>query len=142
MHFSFLRKKVTKSYIENKATTVYKENQKEIKTFHSQIFIHAELISDCFQCQSLFTLVNKYCQWVYKLVIGHPWRKFNDQWLPQLSVSFLSNWSKTKAGSEPEERGIVERKGKNVKFLDKATVPRRINLREVVLEAFGYLAIK
>lgn len=52
---------------------------------------------------------------------------------------FLVIEAKQKGGSEPGERRIVERKGKNVKFLDKATVPRGINLREVVLEAFGYL---
>lgn len=96
--FQFSQKKVTKSYIENKATTVYNENQKEIKTFHSQIFIHAELISDYFQCQSLFTLVNKYCQWVYKLVIGHPWRKFNDQWLLNCQFLFLVIETKQKGG--------------------------------------------
>lgn len=34
--------------------------------------------------------------WVQTRVIGHPQRKLNDQWLPQLSVPFYSNWNKTK----------------------------------------------
>lgn len=34
--------------------------------------------------------------WVQTGVIGHPWRKLNDQWLPQLSVPLYSNWNKTK----------------------------------------------
>lgn len=58
-------------------------------------FTHVELISEFLQCQSLFTLMNT-VSWVQTGVIGHPRRKLNDQWLPQLSVPFYSNWNKTK----------------------------------------------
>lgn len=44
---------------------------------------------------------------------------------------FIVMETKQKGGwwSGPEEREIVKNKGINVKFLDKATVPRGINLR-------------